>query len=159
MVLLSGDRDASVRQMARTVGIPEAEGGLLPEQKVARIRAMQARGEKVAMVGDGINDAPALAAADVGIAVANGTDVAREVAEVFFLEGGLTQVAALLRVARRARRLATGNLAWAFCYNLVAVALAAGGLLRPILAAGLMLASSVVVLWNSSRLHFGDRKL
>ncbi|MGD0201900.1 MAG: cation-translocating P-type ATPase, partial [Bryobacteraceae bacterium] len=150
-LLLSGDRPSVVEAVARGLRIAHAEGVLLPEQKVDRIRALRARGRRVAMVGDGLNDAPALAAAEIGIAVSNGADLARETAEVFFVEGGLWKLPELLRLARRARRIAFQNLAWAFGYNSIAIALAAAGRLRPVWAAALMLASSAVVLANSAR--------
>jgi Cu+-exporting ATPase len=149
LALLSGDRREAVEKAATLLSIPRSQGGLLPEDKVERIREMQSRGERVAMVGDGINDAPALAAADVGIAVSNGTEVAREVAEVAFLEGGLWRLPQLIQLARITRRVARQNLAWTFGYNLVAIGLAAGGVLRPILAAALMLISSILVTANS----------
>ncbi|MEK7404737.1 MAG: cation-translocating P-type ATPase [Acidobacteriota bacterium] len=152
LLLLSGDRPAAVARAAAQLGIAEHAGGLLPEEKTERVRALQSGGERVAMVGDGINDAPALAAADVGIAVSGGTDVAREVAEVAFIEGGLWKLPQLIRLARRAQRLGRQNLAWAFGYNAIALSLAAGGLLRPIWAALIMVASSVLVVTNSFRL-------
>lgn len=152
VVLLSGDRESPVRRAAAEAGITEFHSGLLPEEKVQSIRAMQARGEKVLMVGDGINDAPALAAADAGLAVSNGTDVAREVAQVALLDGGLWKLPEILKLARRARRIALENLGWTFGYNMFALGLAATGHLRPVWAAALMLASSLLVISNSLRL-------
>jgi heavy metal translocating P-type ATPase len=152
LVLLSGDRPDAVKSIARRLGIEEFAGGLLPEDKTARIRALQARGETVAMVGDGVNDAPSLAAADAGIAVAGGTDIAREAAGIVFLEGGLWKLPELLHLARRVRSTARRNLAWTLAYNSLALSLAAAGLLRPILAAAFMLTSSIFVVGNSLRL-------
>ena len=155
LLLLSGDREEAVASAAAELGISQAHAGLLPEDKAAAIRALQRAGKRVAMAGDGINDAPALAAADVGIAVSGGTDVARETAEVVFLSGGLGKLPRLLALARRARRIGMQNLAWAFGYNAVALSLAVAGLLRPILAALLMLVSSILVISNSLRLGRG----
>jgi Cu+-exporting ATPase len=153
LMLLSGDRTAAVEEAARRLGIADHAGELLPEDKVARIRARQEQGQHVAMVGDGLNDALALAAADVGIAVSSGADVTREVAEVAFLEGGLRKLPRLIVLARRARRIAIQNLAWAFGYNSVMLALASAGMLRPIWAALIMLASSAVVILNALRVR------
>lgn len=149
--VLSGDRQESVARAATALDIPFAEGGLLPEDKAQRIRELQATGLRVAMAGDGINDAPALAAAEVGIAVSSGTEIAREVAEVVFLSDGLWRLPELIQLARRTRRIARENLGWAFGYNLIGVGLAAGGRLRPVVAALLMLASSLLVTANSLR--------
>lgn len=151
-VLLSGDRPAAVAHVAALLGIDDYEGGLSPEDKAARIQAMQQNGHAVAMAGDGINDATALAAAQVGIAVAGGTDVAREVAEVVFLDAGLHRLAWLLHLARRARRVAIRNLVWTAGYNAIALIAASAGMLTPILAAALMLVSSLFVVGSSLRL-------
>jgi len=153
LMLLSGDRTAAVEEAARRLDVADYAGELLPEDKVTRIRATQAQGQRVAMVGDGLNDALALAAADVGIAVSSGVEVTREVAQVAFLEGGVWKLPRLFELARRARRIAIQNLAWAFGYNAVALALASAGLLRPIWAALIMLASSVVVIANALRVR------
>jgi heavy metal translocating P-type ATPase len=153
LLLLSGDRPEAVKSIAARLGITEFAGGLLPEDKTARIRALQASGEVVAMVGDGINDAPSLAAADAGIAVAGGTDLAREAAGIVFLEGGLWKLAELVRLARRVRRIARRNLAWTLAYNSLALSFAAAGLLRPILAAAFMLTSSIFVIGNSLQIR------
>ncbi len=152
LILLSGDRSEAVAEVAGDLGIRQAEGGLLPEEKAVRIRELRKGGRRVAMAGDGINDAPALASADVGMAVSGGTDVARETAEVVFLKGGLSKLPRIFRLARRARRISMQNLAWAFSYNVVALALAATGALRPILAALIMFVSSILVISNSLRL-------
>jgi Cu2+-exporting ATPase len=152
LAVLSGDRNEATLHAARALEISIAEGELLPEDKAGRIRALRRTGSRVAMVGDGINDAPALAAANVGVAVSNGTDVAREVAQVVMLEGGLRKLPELLRLVRRSHRVARQNLAWTFTYNAVALTLAAGGFLQPIFAASLMLMSSVLVVTNSLRL-------
>jgi heavy metal translocating P-type ATPase len=151
-ILLSGDRPAAVAHVAALLGIDDYEGGLTPEDKAARIQAMQQSGHAVAMAGDGINDATALAAAQVGIAVAGGTDVAREVAEVVFLDAGLHRLAWLLHLARRARRVAIRNLVWTAGYNAIALLAASAGWLTPVLAAALMLVSSLFVIGSSLRL-------
>lgn len=150
--LLSGDREEAVREAAGALGAAWAEGGLLPEDKAARIRALVAAGRRVAMVGDGINDAPALAAATVGIAASGGADVARETAQVVMLEPGLGRVADAWRLALLTRRMGRQNLAWALGYNSLALAAAAAGYLQPLWAAALMLASSVAVVTNALRL-------
>ena len=146
LALLSGDRREAVAEAAARLGVLEFEGGLLPDEKAARLL-----GRNAAMIGDGINDAPALAAATVGIAVASGTDVAREVAGIVFLEPGVARLPELLRLARRTRRIALENLGWTVAYNAVALTLAVCGLLQPVWAAASMLVSSVVVVTNSLR--------
>lgn len=151
LVLLSGDRSEAVAEAARRLGIREFAGGLLPEEKIQRLRALQARAAPVAMVGDGVNDAPALTAADVGIAVSGGADISREVAAVVLLASDLRALPRLVALARRARTVARQNLAWAFGYNSIGLALAAAGMLRPVWAALLMLASSTAVILNSLR--------
>ena len=151
-LLLSGDRRETAGQVAASLGIGDYEGRLTPQEKAARIQAMQRVGRTVAMAGDGINDATALAAAQVGLAVAGGTDVTREVAEVVFLEPGLHRLPWLLELARRAHRTAVRNLRWTAGYNALALAAAAAGWLTPILAAALMLISSLFVIGSSLRL-------
>jgi heavy metal translocating P-type ATPase len=149
LALLSGDRQQAVESAALSLGIRDFAGGLLPEEKAAWVRERR----HAAMVGDGINDAPALAAAEVGIAVAGGTDVAREVAGVVLLEPGLCRLPELLELALRARRIARQNLAWTLAYNSTALALAAAGLLQPVWAAAVMLSNSALVIGNSLRLQ------
>jgi len=152
IVLLSGDRLEAVAHAASLLGIEDFAGTLSPQEKAARIQEMQSRGRVVAMAGDGITDATALAAAQIGIAVAGGTDGAREVAEVVFLDSGLHRLPWLFVLARRAHRVAIRNLAWTAAYNLLALSAAAMGWLTPILAAVLMLVSSLFVIGSSLRL-------
>jgi Cu+-exporting ATPase len=152
VAMLSGDSPAAARAVAERLGIAEVAAGLLPEAKAAAIAAWQAEGRRVAMVGDGVNDAPALAAADLGIAMGGGTDVAIAAAGITLLRSDPALVPAALEVARATRRKIRENLFWAFAYNAAALPLAAGGLLSPALAGAAMAASSVSVLGNALRL-------
>ena len=151
-VLLTGDNEATARAVAGAVGIDEVVAGALPAEKVAVIRRLQAEGRSVAMVGDGVNDGPALAAADLGLAVGSGTDVAINAADLIVVRDDLRIVPAAVELARRTLSTIRGNLAWAFAYNVAAIPLAACGLLNPLIAAGAMALSSAFVVWNSSRL-------
>jgi len=160
VVLISGDTGAAAQALADEVGITQVHGGVLPDGKVEVIRALQAGGVKVAFVGDGINDAPALASADVGIAIGTGTDVAVESADVVLMSGDPAGVADAIEVSRRTMRNIRENLVWAFGYNVVLIPVAAGVLypvwgimLSPALAAGAMAASSVLVVSNALRLR------
>jgi Cu+-exporting ATPase len=150
--VITGDGGAAAVVPA-LVPAADAAVGLLPEEKVARVRAARAAGAVVAVVGDGINDAPALAAADLGIAVAGATDLARVTADVAILGRDLGAVPWLLAHARRVRRVMRQNLAWAFAYNMVAVGVAAAGRLDPVVAALAMLGSSLMVAANARRLR------
>ncbi len=159
--MLTGDQPATARAVARRVGIdPERVwAGVRPEEKLARVEELKARGNRVAFVGDGINDAPALAAADVGIAVGTGTDVALEAGEVILAQGDPLAVVRAIRLARAALRIIHQNFFWAFGYNALLIPVAGGVLypvfgllLNPMLAAGAMSLSSIFVLTNSLRL-------
>jgi Cu+-exporting ATPase len=152
-VLLTGDNEATARAVATAVGIDDAIAGVLPADKAAAVKDLQARGNRVAMVGDGVNDGPALAAADLGMAMGAGTDVAISAADVILLRPDLTVVPDSIALARTARRTIRRNLAWAFGYNVAAVPLAAAGFLNPLIAAAAMTMSSVLVVANSLRLR------
>jgi P-type Cu+ transporter len=155
-VLLSGDDEGAARAMGRSLGIDEVVAGALPADKAALVRRLQAAGRSVAMVGDGVNDGPALATADLGIAVGSGTDVAIGAAEMIVVRDDLRAVPAAIELARRTLHTIRTNLVWAFCYNVVAIPLAALGFLNPLIAAAAMAMSSGFVVWNSSRLRHWD---
>ena len=152
-VLLTGDAEEPARRVAAEVGVERVLAGVLPDAKAAEIRRLQQAGETVAMVGDGINDAPALAQADLGLALGTGTDIAIEAADVTLVSGDLRAAADAIRLSRRVLATIKGNLFWAFAYNVAAIPLAMGGLLDPIVAAAAMAASSLFVVGNSLRLR------
>ena len=151
-VLVSGDAKVEAERTAREVGIDRVIAGALPNEKAALIAELQRDGEIVAMVGDGINDAPALARADLGIALASGSDIAMESSDITLLSGDLNAVVDALRLARRVLATIKQNLFWAFAYNAIAIPLAVGGLLSPVVAAAAMAGSSLLVVANSLRL-------
>jgi Cu+-exporting ATPase len=152
-VLLTGDNERAARAVAASVGIDDVIAGVLPAGKVDVVRDLQAQGHVVAMVGDGVNDAAALAQADLGLAMGSGTDVAIEASDLTLVRSDLTAVVDAIRLARRTLTTIKGNLFWAFVYNIAALPLAAAGLLNPLIAGGAMALSSAFVVSNSLRLR------
>ncbi len=155
VTLLSGDRPGAVAAMARAAGITDFAGGLLPQDKIARLDAMKANGKRVLMVGDGLNDAPALAAAHVSMSPASGADVSQAAADLVFQGALLSPVTAAIDVAGRAKALVMQNFGLSLAYNAIAVPIAVAGFVTPLIAAVAMSSSSILVTLNALRLRLG----
>ena len=152
-VLLTGDSEGAARQVASDVGVDRVVAEVEPGDKAREVRRLREAGEVVAMVGDGVNDAPALAEADLGLAIGTGTDIAIEASDITLVSGDLRAAADAIRLSRRVLATIKGNLFWAFAYNVAAIPLAVAGLLSPIVAAAAMAFSSLFVVTNSLRLR------
>jgi Cu+-exporting ATPase len=159
VIMMTGDNELVAAAVAATVGIDEYHANGRPEDKVELVRSLRDGGLKVAMVGDGINDSPALALADIGIAMSTGTDVAIEAGDITLLHGDVTKIAEAVLIGRSTLATIRQNLVWAFGYNVVAIPIAASGLLNPIIAGAAMAFSSVSVMANSLRLNTKARSI
>ncbi len=158
-IMATGDNERSALAAAATLGIDEVHAGLRPDEKLALVRALQAEGLRVAVAGDGINDAAALAQADVSVAMSTGADAAIEASDVTLLHGDVAKIAEAILLSRATLRTIRQNLGWAFGYNVVAIPIAMAGLLNPIVAGGAMALSSVSVMANSLRLRTQRRRI
>ena len=148
-ILVTGDNPRTAKSVAAIVGINEVRAGVLPQEKVDIVRALQSDGRVVAVIGDGVNDAAALATADLGIAMGTGTDAAIEASDLTLVRADLMAAVDAIRLSRSTLRTIKGNLFWAFAYNVAMIPLAAAGLLSPLLAGAAMAFSSVFVVGNS----------
>ena len=152
-ILVSGDAHTTTKRVARQIGATDFRAEVLPDGKRAFVEEMRARGRVVAMLGDGVNDAPALAAAHLGIAMGSGADLAMQAAPVVLMNPNLKYAGEVFDLSRRTLRIIRQNLFWAFFYNVAGISLAVTGILNPILAAGAMVLSSLSVIGNSLRLR------
>ena len=159
VIMMTGDNERAAAQVALAAGIEEFRSGARPEDKLELVRSLQDEGLHVAMVGDGINDAPALAQADIGLAMSTGTDVAIEASDITLLNGDVAKIAEAIALSRSTLATIRQNLAWAFGYNVLAIPIAAAGLLNPIIAGAAMAFSSVSVMGNSLRLRTRARSI